>query len=353
MWRIAMAIGVSLLLISKVAGGDERPVKMPAMLRVAKTQLVNDKKERVRLRGVNAASLEWTSDGEGHILDTVNVAIQDWRVNVVRLPLAQDRWFGRAPEQSDDGKGYRQLVKKVVDACASQGCYVMLDLHWSDAGEWGKNIGQHVMPDRNSLVFWKDVAAAYRDHPAVVFDLYNEPHDVSWNVWLKGGTVTERNRRAGTEMKFEAVGMQDILDAVRATGAKNVVVAGGLNWAYDLSGFLDGTRLDDPKGNGVVYTTHYYPNKDSIDKWVEKMKAATKQFPVVVGEFGTEPRGPQSIGPRAEQWVRDVLAALGEHDWDWIAWDMHPHAGPRLISDWKYTPTPTFGVHVRAALAGK
>jgi hypothetical protein len=31
---------------------------------------------------------------------------------------------------------------------------------------------------------------------------------------------------------------------------------------------------------------------------------------------------------------------------------MHPQAGPRLIADWRYTPTPTFGVHVKAALAG-
>jgi hypothetical protein len=46
-------------------------------------------------------------------------------------------------------------------------------------------------------------------------------------------------------------------------------------------------------------------------------------------------------------------AGDGEHDWDWIAWDMHPRAGPRLISDWKYTPTAGFGILVKDALAGK
>jgi aryl-phospho-beta-D-glucosidase BglC (GH1 family) len=51
----------------------------------------------------------------------------------------------------------------------------MLDLHWSDAGEWGKQIGQHVMPDQNSVAFWNDVATTYKNHPAVIFDLYNEP----------------------------------------------------------------------------------------------------------------------------------------------------------------------------------
>ena len=86
------------------------------------------------------------------------------------------------------------------------------------------------MPDRNSLAFWKDFAAAYKNHPAVVFDLYNEPHDVSWDAWLNGGPVTEKNRRANTELSFEAVGMQALLDAVRGTGAKNLVIAGGLDW---------------------------------------------------------------------------------------------------------------------------
>src|SRR5207248_1522638 len=116
----------------------------PLPLKVVKTQLVNSRNERVRLRGVNAASLEWTSNGEGHILDTVKVAIRDWHANVIRLPLSQDRWFGKASEQKDGGKSYRELVQQVVDTCALQGCYIMLDLHWSDAGEWGKNIGQRV-----------------------------------------------------------------------------------------------------------------------------------------------------------------------------------------------------------------
>jgi hypothetical protein len=340
-----------------VAGGPAEaravPARTPLPLSVSKTHLVDTRGERVRLRGVNAASLEWTSDGEGRILDTVKVAVKDWRVNVIRLPLSQDRWFGKAPEQKDEGKSYRALVKQIVEFCAENACYIMLELHWSDAGEWGKNIGQHVMPDRNSVAYWQDLAQTYKNHPAVLFDLYNEPHDVSWDVWLKGGKVKERDRRGRRELTFEAVGMQELLDTVRGTGARNVVVVGGIDWAYDMSGFLAGKQLADPNGNGVVYANHAYPNKgDTVARWVKKMEAAAGKLPVIVSEFGTEEKGPSSAGPGAEQWVRDVLTALHAHGWDWIAWDMHPHAGPRLISDWKYTPTPGFGVLVKAALAG-
>jgi TolB protein len=326
------------------------PLAVPLPLRVDKTRLVNSKNERVRLRGVNAASLEWSSNGEGHILQTVKVAIEDWRVNHIRLPLAQDRWFGKAADQKDDGKAYQALVKDVVDLCAANGCYIILDLHWSDGGEWGKRIGQHVMPDQNSVDFWKDLGKTYKNHPAVLFDLYNEPYHVTWDIWLKGGKVTEKTPKTGEETTFVAVGMQTLLDTVRATGARNVVIVGGLDWSYDLSGIFNGRQLTDPDGNGVVYANHAYPFKgDSVEKWIAKMEIATKTLPVIVSEFGSDPKG--SAGLSGEAWVGRVLQALEDHQWDWTAWDLHPHASPCLVSDWKYTPTPTFGVLVKQALA--
>lgn len=331
-------------------GGESSAIPLP--LKVVGTRMLNSRNEPVRLRGVNTASLEWSSDGEGRILRTVKTAIEDWRVNHIRLPLAQDRWFGKAPEQKDDGAAYRMLVKQVVDLCAGHGVYVIVDLHWSDAGEWGKFIGQHVMPDQNSVTFWKDVAQTYKNHPAVLFDLYNEPHHVSWDVWLKGGKVTEKASRRNPETTYEAVGMQTLLDSVRATGARNVVIAGGLDWAYDLSGFLDGKQLSDPEGNGVIYANHAYPFKgDSVARWVAKMETAAKALPVIVSEFGGGTGG--RLAPAdGDPWVRQVLQALHDHDWSWTAWDLHPKAGPTLISDWNYTPTPEFGVWVKQALLG-
>jgi hypothetical protein len=47
-----------------------------------------------------------------------------------------------------------------------------------------------------------------RTHPAVIYDLYNEPHDVSWDIWLNGGEITDRpNRRSQTPKTFMAVGV--------------------------------------------------------------------------------------------------------------------------------------------------
>jgi len=55
----------------------------------------------------------------------------------------------------------------------------------------------------------------------------NEPHDVSWDVWLSGGVITNKpnRRRSDPPRTYDSVGMQKILDTVRATGAKNLVIA--------------------------------------------------------------------------------------------------------------------------------
>ncbi|MBI1331739.1 MAG: cellulase family glycosylhydrolase [Armatimonadetes bacterium] len=332
--------------------------KLPP-LHVKGNQILNDKGKPVILRGVNCASLEWSSDGEGHILDTVKVAVNDWKVNHIRLPLSQDRWFGKAPEQKDDGVAYRALVKQVVDWCSSNSCYVMLDMHWNNAGEWGKNIGQHQMPDMYTLDFWKDCAKTYRNNPAVFFDLYNEPHDVSWEIWRNGGTVEETKGPGARQGQFKPVtyqtpGMQGLLDAVRSVGARNLVIAGGLDWAYDLSGFLKGFQLKDSKGGqGVVYACHDYPIKgDSIEKYLEKLDAALPTIPIIMSEFGSENRGDKVNDPNP--WVERMLKEWDTRKCNWTAWDLHPAAGPCLLQrGWEYKPSPSFGALVKANLASR
>ena len=191
-------------------------------LRVAGNVLQDEGGHTVRLQGVNIPSLEWSNTGE-NILKSVNVAMRDWHANAIRLPLAEDRWFGKAEHQTDGGKAYRAIVDEVVERVGAQGGYTIIDLHWSDAGEWGQHIGQHKMPDQHTIEFWQDAAARYANRPSVLFDLYNEPHDVSWDIWKKGGDVTEKDEKTKAELAYTAPGMQRLLDTVCATG-------GGMLW---------------------------------------------------------------------------------------------------------------------------
>ena len=332
-----IAVGALIFVATTVATAHVSP------LFARGNQIVNSNGNPVLLRGVDCASMEWTSDGQGHILKTVEVAIHDWHANIIRLPLCQDRWFGKAPEQHGNDKPYRALIHKIVNECIQGNCYIVLDMHWNDEDQWGKNIGQHKMPDMHTAQFWRSFSPVYKNIPNVIFDLYNEPHNVSWNVWRNGGMVTEKNYRNGKVLSYKTPGMQKLLNIVRGSGAKNLILAGGLDWAYDMTGILNGYALKDTHGHGVAYANHDYNNKNQpVSEWVQEMEAATAKVPVIVSEFGGQGK-----------WLKDTMAAMKAHHWNWIAWDLHPQAGPDLISDWNYTPTSDFGTAVKKALAGR
>jgi endoglucanase len=321
----------------------------PPMLHVSGAKLVTGAGKAVRLQGVNIPSLEW-SDGGDHVLQSVAAATTGWHANVLRLPVAQDRWFGQSPTQNDDGGNYRKLVDSVIKAAAARNAYVVLDLHWSDAGAWGRDIGQHSMPDLNSVFFWQDAARRYANNPAVLFDLYNEPRDVSWAVWKSGGVVTERGKE-GAETVYKTPGMQKLVEVIRGAGAKNVLVAGGLDWAYDLSGITGGYALSDPQGNGIMYATHIYPWKGAhAENWDPHVTIIADKYPILVGEVGCEPDPKQ---PAPKVWAPEILAYINRHNFHWTAWCFHPDASPRLLADWTYAPTPYWGRYVKAALAPK
>lgn len=326
--------------------------RWPPALRVAGNQIVTDNGEKVMLRGVNVVSLEFLPRGD-HLLRSVQVAIDDWRANVIRLPVKDSFWRGTEGGARDGGAAYRELVAAAITMAANRGAYVLLDLHRFRA------------PREEHVAFWRDAAAAYKDHPAVLFDLFNEPHGMDWKTWRDGGFVKERKQPADEDAflsadetaraaaGFESVGMQRLIDAVRDAGASNIVVCGGLDWAYDLSGIAAGHELDDRGGRGLVYSTHIYPWKRG---WHEKVLCVADRHPVLVGEVGCDIKKLDFIPAEAQEdpftWAPDMLGFMEHHGLHWTAFSFHPSASPVLITDWNYTPSPFWGDFVRRALRG-
>lgn len=277
--------------------------------------------------GLNKPSLEWDPNGQNMAaVDFEHIA--SWNANVVRIPLNQDFWLDDNRKQVDD----------VVRFAEEAGMDVLLDLHWSDKGERGGTAAQQQMADEVSIDFWKDVAKHFKDDGRVMFDLYNEPHDVAWSVWLGGGDVHS----------WTAVGMQALYDAVRGTGAENLIVVGGLNYAYDLSR-IDEYPID---GYNLVYATHLYDNAGirMPENWDKYWGAATKSHAVVVGEFGQN--GDKKTTCPGD-YNQKVIEYADDHYASWIAWAWFPGGCtfPGMIASWDGTPS-TQGTVVRDALGG-
>lgn len=318
-------------------------VASPLPLHVAGNSLVNSAGEKVVLKGVDIPSLETLNLGEGPnpggILASVDWAIYKWHVKLIRLPVCQDRWEGKAPVDyhghPDDVALYRRLVDRIVATASRANVYVLIDMHWSDMDVWGRNIGQHKMPDDNTTTAWHHIAAHFANNPAVLFDAYNEPHDVSWPVWRNGGTVTE----SGTT--YHTPGMQGLVDTIRSTGANNVIAVGGLAWAYDISGVVKGYAI---KGGNIIYSTHIYPPQP-ID-WDATIGPVGKVAPILVGEFGADPSSPYAdFMPRILAWIR-------KNHYNACAWSMNPTYTPCLITNWSYDLSYWEGSYVYSWLNG-
>ncbi len=305
----------------------------------------------VWLQGLCVDSLEWSAGGE-HITQSMVVAIEQWKANVIRLPVKEDFWFGRSKWQKDGGIGYRKIVDAAVDAAASHGAYLALDLHRFRA------------PTAAHTEFWTDAATRYKNHPAVLFELFNEPHGITWKTWRDGGPLkdpatapkdvnaAENNEEQEGET---SIGMQALVNAIRATGAHNLIIAGGLDWGYDLSGITNGFALTDrDDADGIIYSSHIYPWKKD---WQDKVLSAAAKYPIFVGEIGCPLQRMSFIPPEQHEdpytWAPDAIGLIQKYKLNWTAFSFHPKSAPMVISDWQYTPTPYWGVFVKDALAGK
>jgi endoglucanase len=323
----------------------QRMIALPSKtqeLKVSGSQLVTAAGTDVWLQGVNIPSLEWSAKGE-NILRSVKEALEDWKANCIRLPMNDNFWFGRGrpPTTSNDQEAYRQIVDNVVKMVAGQGAYVVLDLHVYHA------------PTDADVAFWKDAAARYKNNPAVLFDIFNEPTGIGWPIWQKGGTVTMKQKN-GPPTSFQSPGMQGLVDAVRSTGARNIIIAGGVGNAYDLEGVLNGYALSDPTGNGIMYATHFY---NWHRNWEKHFLNLAGKVPIFVGETGADIKkmpfipGNQQESPYT--WAPNAIGMIQKYHLNWTAYSMHPKSTPVLILNWNYDPSPFWGVFVKEALAGK
>ncbi|HEY2543402.1 MAG TPA: cellulase family glycosylhydrolase [Gaiellaceae bacterium] len=298
---------------------------------VSGNHLVNGAGKTVRLLGVNRSGLEYAcvqgwgfSDGP---VDAASIAaMKTWSIDAVRVPLNEDCWLGiDGVKPQYGGAAYRRFVVAYVRRLTAANLYVVLDLHWNHAG-------QEKMPDAaHSPAFWSSVARTFRASRNVVFDLYNEPHDVSWKCWRDGCGPW--------------AGMQRLVNAVRSAGGRQPLMLGGLAWSNDLSGWLR-WRPRDPL-HELIASFHLYNFNTCGTQpcWDATVKPVAAVVPVVTGELGENDCAHGFIDTYMPWADAAGVSYLG---WTWDTWNCNN--GPALISGYDGTPT-AFGAGFRAHLA--
>ncbi|HET9168409.1 MAG TPA: cellulase family glycosylhydrolase [Actinospica sp.] len=334
-------------------------------LHVAGNQLVTAGGKPYRLLGVNRSSGEFAciqGNGmwDGPADQTMIDAMKTWNIHAVRIPLNEECWLGTAdvPAGGTSGAAYQAAVKSYVDLLVANGINVILDLHWTYGLYTGSGAGcsdvkatcQKPMPDaQHSPAFWTQVATMFKGDDAVLFDLFNEPYPdaavnfanatEAWTCLRDGGTCTG--------IGYQVAGMQSLVDAVRATGADNVIMTGGLAWTNDLSQW-PAYKPADPTGNLMASWHSYNFNScNSSTCWNSTIGTVAAKVPVQAGEIGQNNCN--------HDYIDQVMAwadanGIGYTAWTWNPWGVCASSGNDLIQDWSGTPTVSYGQGYQAHL---
>lgn len=191
---------------------------------------------------------------------------------------------GVGHEANGDPTLYRTNIKKIVANALGAHLYVILDLHFStpvltSTGQNVLAIGQSAFLSTADLAFWQDMATTFGTEnattgsPAILFELFNEPFgtnssNTTEEAWFGSQSLTafpfptattgtansnswngsSNSAHAGYAMfdnsngnqlfvirgggkTVQTVGFQQTVNAIRATGAHNVLIIG--NQTYD------------------------------------------------------------------------------------------------------------------------
>ncbi len=354
------------------------------------SQFVNSSGSVIQMRGFNVAGLE--SSAAQQTTDWYGTP-PNWtyagtlKANCVRIPLNAASWLGltcnvlngsgngwSATNQLADYSGtYRATVIAAVRAAQAQGLYVIIDLHWSAPKFTFGGVTAYCMPlwqpafmnsDTDGL-FWTSIAQMFGtqatpqsgiNNAGVAFELVNEPTldifngsnaTATWNLMRNGGAASSFATNYATtavSQGWTVYGYQQALNAIRATGATNVILIGGCGYSHALSGYATYMPADTLTPSQVALTMHPYPsgtypysdgdvyglcypdNNNGTAQWATYMLAAIAAgIPVIWTETGGS-YGPQCTAgePHVTYMTKfadanNVAGAIA-----WTYWDGNP-----------------------------
>jgi endoglucanase len=228
-------------------------------------------------------------------------------------------------------------IDKVVNYVTSKKARIILDPHNYGARRSPDGtkdlIGSTEVPTRDFITFWEKLAERYKNNPHVIFGLMNEPVKQSGAEW----------RRI----------MDAVVDAIRTTGAKNLILVPGTGWdgAHSwlrINGLAFETFVD--PANNFAFEVHQYLDSDSSGRsdtcvsetiGVERLKKFTQWLREhghrgFLGEFGI---ADNSVCMKA---LDNMLQNISENSDVWVGWTYW--AAGRWWGSYKYSVHPKNGV---------
>lgn len=221
-------------------------VEKHGQLSISGTSLVDKNGDLIELRGMSLFWSQW--GGKYYNEETIKWLRDDWKCTVIRVAVGVE-----SGGYLDNPYEEYQKAKAAIDACIKLGIYVIVD--------WHDHHAENHLNEATS--FFNNISTTYGELPNIIYEIYNEPLDISWNNVLKPYAQT-------------------IVNTIRTNDAKNVIVVGTPNWSQDVDEVIN-NKIDD---KNVAYTFHFYTS--THEQWLrdKAIKALKAGVPLFVTEWG-------------------------------------------------------------------
>jgi endoglucanase len=260
-------------------------------------------------------------------VDELRRAVAD-DADTVRFQVSQ---FGLDPADPLYSAGYVAEVRDAVESARALGLTVIVSIQ---AEAPAGRTGRCPLPDAGTERVWNELAPMFAGDSGVLFELYNEPAlpatAAAWQTWLLGGPILQ-----GTGVYCQAVGMQTLIDDIRADGADNVIVVPGLKSEQTLGGMPTVSDPANPLDPQLVYGIHYPSLSGGITVWDRQFGHVAARAPVIVTEWqansmtNCNPKAPTVVPLLLDYLASKQIGVVG------FAFDLPG----TIIADYSYTPT--------------
>ncbi|WP_020405118.1 glycoside hydrolase family 5 protein [Hahella ganghwensis] len=236
----------------------ETPVEQHGQLHVCGTQLCDQNNQPVQLRGMSTHGIQWY--GWGHCLTekSLDVLADEWKADILRISLyVQEGGYETDPE------GYTNQVSQLINEASERGMYALVDWHQLDPGDPNANL-------HYARQFFTDIANRHKDQVNIIYDVANEPNDVSWSA-----------------IKNYA---EQMIPVIRNIDHDASIFIGTHGWSS--LGVSDGRSSWDIINNpvqhsNIMYTFHFYAASHQ-DAYLNELDQASDRLPIFVTEWGSQ-----------------------------------------------------------------
>lgn len=260
-------------------GSSGITAKDESKLSVEGTFLVNGKGEKIVLQGISFGWHNWWP--RFYNASVVKQLKQEWNCTVVRAAMGvePDGAYLNNPERAI------ACVTAVADEAIKNNMYVIIDWH------------SHGIHTEEAKEFFIKMANRYRDSPYVIYEIFNEPVEDSWE------TVKAYS--------------EEVIRVIRAIDTDNVILVGTPHWDQDVH-----LAADNPIAGykNIMYTLHFYAATHGQYLRERADYALSKGLPLFVSECaGMEASGD---GPVNRQEWDAWCNWMQKHDISWVCWSV-------------------------------